>query len=230
LELVTRLTRRTGSLALVVAAAAGCSGEDRTVPSVLVDGAPARPPPVTLEGVDDATVASRVRVLRSGSLRSGWQIGRCVSASAPADPGNGVVERVGVSGASITFSDSLRRELRGCDATRVREAGGSTIWCGHAFARLRAGRLRDPRLSLTCRDDHGDPLGFAWIQPGSGAAYVVVAHSGYHEVHRVVAGLPVRVTTDDVDPAAASATLVVGEHGRDGRRLRSYEVEARVSG
>jgi hypothetical protein len=228
LELVTRLARRTGSLALVVAAAAGCSGEDPTVPSVLVDGTPARPPPVTLEGVDDATVASRVRVLRRSSLNPGSQIGRCVSAAA--DPGNVVVERVGVSGASVTFSDSLHRELRACDASRVGGASGSSIWCGHAFARLRAGRLRDPRLSLTCLDDHGDSVGFAWIQPGPGAAYVVVARSGYHEVHRVVAGLPVRVTTDDVDLSDASASLVAGEHARDGRRLRSYELEARVSG
>jgi hypothetical protein len=145
-----------------------------------------------------------------------------------ADPGR-FVERVGVSGASVTVADSRSRELRGCDASRVRQAGGAS-WCGHAFARLRAGRLRDPRLSLTCRDAHGDPLGFAWIEPGPRAAYVAVARPGYHEVHLVLAGLPVRVTTDDVDSAAASATFVISEHGADGRRLRSYELEARVAG
>jgi hypothetical protein len=169
---------------------------------------------------------SRARIPRRGLPRPSSQIGRCVFAAA--DPGRVVVERVGVSGASVSFSDSRNRELRGCDAIRVREAG-SPIWCGHAFARLRAGRLRDPRLSLTCRDG-GHPLGFLWIQPGSGAAYVVVARPGYHEVHPVVAGLPVRVTTDDVDVATASATIIGSEHARDGRRLRSYELEAHVSG
>jgi hypothetical protein len=226
LELVTRLARR-GSLALVVAAAAGCSGEDRRVPSALVDGTPARPLPLALEGVDGPTVASRARVLRRDSPRPGSQIGRCLSAAA--DPGRVVVERVGVSGVSVTFVDPRSRELRGCDASRVREADGA-IWCGHAFARLRAGRLRDPRLSLTCRDAHGNQLGFVWIQPGPGTAYVAIARPGYHEVHPLAAGLPVRVTTDDVDPAAASATLVGSEHAGDGRRLRSYELEARVAG
>jgi hypothetical protein len=226
LDLVTHLARRSAPLALVVAAAAGCSGEDHPAPSVLLDGTPARPPPVLLEGVADPTLLNRVRVLRRGSLAPGSQIGRCGSA---ADPGRIVVERVGVSGASVTFSDSHGRELHGCDATRVREADG-TSWCGHAFARLRSGRLLDPRLSITCRGGHGDPLGFVWIQPGPRAAYVVVARSGYREAYPVVAGLPVRVTTDDVDLAAATASLLLSEHARDGRQLRSYELEARVSG
>jgi hypothetical protein len=224
---VTRLATRTGPLVfVVVAAAVACSGEDRSGPSVLVDGTRARPPPVALGGVDGPAVLSRARVLRQGSLSPTSPVGRCISAAA--DPGS-VVEHVGVRGASITFSDSGGGELRGCDATRVREAGG-TSWCGHAFARLRARRLRDPRLSLTCREADGDPVGFVWIQPSPGSAYVVVTRAGYHEVYPVVGGLPVRVTTDDVDLAAASATLLAGEHARDGRRLRSYELEARVSG
>jgi hypothetical protein len=225
---VTRSASRSRPLILVVAAAAvACSGEDPSGPSVLVDGTQARPPPVALEGVDGPAVMSRARVLRQGSLSPTSPIGRCVSTAA--DPGSVVVEHVGVRGASITFSDSRGRELRGCDATRVREAGG-TSWCEHAFARLRAGRLRDPRLSLTCREADGDPVGFVWVQPSPGSAYVVVTRAGYHEVYPVVGGLPVRVTTDDVDLAAASATLLAGEHARDGRRLRSYELEARVSG
>jgi hypothetical protein len=227
MELVTRLACRTGSLALVVAAAAGCSGDDHPAPTALVDGTPVRPPPVTLQGVEGRTVLSRARLLRQGSPRHRSQLARCVAVAV--DPGRVVVERVGVSGASVTVSDSGERALRGCDASRVHEAGGP-MWCGHAFARLRAGRLRDPRLSLTCRDHRGDPLGFVWIQPGPGTAYLVVARPGYHEAYPVVAGLPIRVTTDDVDLAAASATVVGTEHARDGRRLRTYEVEARVSG
>jgi hypothetical protein len=222
---VTRLASRTGPLALVAATAVACSGEDRSAPSVLVDGTRARPPPIALEGVDGPAVVSRARVLRRGALRAGSPTARCVAATHPGI----VIERVGVSGASVTFSDSRGRELRACDATRVREAGG-TSWCGHAFARLRAGILRDPRLSVTCRTGRGDPVGFAWIHTDPHAAYVVIERAGYNEGYPVVAGLPVRVTTDDVHLASASATLLAGEHARDGRRLRTYELEARVSG
>lgn len=197
------------------------------MPSELADGTPARPPPVALEGADGPTVVSRARVLRRGSLSAGSQIGRCISSAA--DPGRVVVERVGVSGVTVTFSGSRGRELRACDASGVRKESG-TLWCGHAFARLRDGRLRDPRLSLTCLDTDREPLGFVWIQPSPAAAYVVVARPGYSEAHPVVAGLPVRVTTEDVDLDRASATLAVSEHARDGRRVRAYELEARVSG
>jgi hypothetical protein len=226
LELVTRLACSVGCLALAVVAVAGCSWYEPSVPSELADGTPARSPPVALEGVDGPIVASRARVLKPGSLKPDSQIGRCVLPAA--DPDTVVVERVGVSGANVTFSASRGRELRGCDASEAREGGGT--WCGHAFARLRNGRLRDPRLSLTCRDADGDPLGFVWIQPTPEAGYVVVARPGYSEAHTVVAGLPVRVTGEDVDLDRASAALAVSEHARDGRRVRSYELEARVSG
>ena len=215
------------SLALVVAAATGCSGDATPAPSALVDGLPARPPPVTLEGIDGPTVATRARVLGRDSFAPGSRTARCVGSSVA--PGTVVVERIGVSGASLTILGSRGRELRGCDATGVRAANGPA-WCGHAFARLHGGRLRDPRLSLSCHGVDDEPLGFAWIRPGAEASYVVIARPGYDEVYPVTGHLPVRATTDDVDLALSSASFAVSEHARDGRRLRSYELEARVSG
>jgi hypothetical protein len=38
------------------------------------------------------------------------------------------------------------------------------------------------------------------------------------------------VMSDDVDPDRVSATFALGEHASDGRHLRSYVLEGRVSG
>jgi hypothetical protein len=216
----------TRSLVLIAAAAAGCSGGDTPpTPTSLVDGTPARSPPIALEGVERPSVMTRSRVLSAvGSIDVGPGMGSCL-ASAPPD---GVVIRIGASGASATFRGEGEREVHACDASSSGTRRPS--WCGRAFGRLDDGRLRDPRLSLTCRDDEGDPLGFAWVQPGAGASYVVIARRGYGEVYPLRGDLPVRVTTDDVDVGRTSATFAVSEHAGDGRRLRSYELEARVSG
>jgi hypothetical protein len=217
------VSRLAPSLALVVAAA-GCTREP-PVPSTLADGSAARPPPVRLEGVAGPSIATRMRVLRV-PVERGSPEARCVGS---ADASSVVVQRVGVSGASLTFRGSGRRELYGCDASTARPSARAS-WCGRSFGRLHAGRLRDPRLSVSCRDVDGEPLGFAWVEPGHLASYVVVARVGFHEVYPVAGDLPVRITTGEVDLDRSSAVFAVGEHARDGRRLRSYELEARVSG
>jgi hypothetical protein len=214
------VTLRARSIALLFAAAAGCSRDSPPVPSELLDGSGSRPPPVVLEGVEGPSILTRVRVLRRGS-----RIERCL------DPPSAVaaaVERIGVSGVSVTALGAGGRAVYGCDADAARAMNG-TRWCGHAFGRLHAGRLRDPRLSLTCRADE-TPLAFAWIQPGAAASYLVVAREGYNEVYAVAGRLPVRVVAGDVDLESASAAFSVSEHARDGRRLREYVLEARVSG
>lgn len=217
------MSRLAPSLALVVVAA-GCSRET-PVPSTLVDGTPARPPPVRLEGVDGPSIATRVRVLRV-PLEPDSLEARCIGSAIAS---TAIVRRVGVSGESVTFRGSSPRELYGCDAGASRPRGGAS-WCGRSFARLHTGRLRDPRLSVTCRSIDDVPLGFAWVEPGRLASYVVVAQAGFHEVYPVAGDVPVRITTGDVDLGRSSADFVVSEHARDGRRLRSYELEARVSG
>jgi hypothetical protein len=217
---------RARSLALVVAAATGCSHDAPPAPSTLVDGSPARPPRVALEGGDGPPVATRARVLRADSVELSSTAARCLVSIVP---DTGVVERIGVNGTSVTFLGSRGRELHACDASTARTRNGRP-WCGRSFARLRAGRLRDPRLSLSCRSVDDRALGFAWIQPGARTAYVVVAQPGYDEVYPVAGDLPVRVTTADVDLARSGAVFAVSEHARDGGRLRSYELEARASG
>ena len=190
---------------------------------MLVDGSAARPPPFTMEDVDGAAILTRARIVDGRAINQGTAPARCGSSA------GAVVERVGVRGRSVTFRGAEPGELLACDG-HGHSAAGRASWCGHAYARLRAGALRDPRLTVTCRDVENAPVGFAWVQPHRAAAFVVVASRGYHEVYRVAGDLPVRVTTDDVDLATASAAFSVSEHDLHGRRLRSYELEARVSG
>ena len=74
-------------------------------------------------------------------------------------------------------------------------------------------------------------MGFAWIEPGPGAKYVVVQQQGYAEVYEVGGGLPVRVTTtSDVEIEGSRATFELSEHYADGRAIRRYRVDARVAG
>jgi hypothetical protein len=190
---------------------------------MLVDGSLARPPPVALQGLEGTGVLTRARTVDGGAVDQGPGQAGCDTS------GGAVVERVGVRGQSVTFRGAEPGELLACDAVGP-SATGRAPWCGHAYARLRAGVLRDPRLSVTCRDVEDAPVGFAWVQPHPAAAYVVVASRGYHEAYRVAGDLPVRVTTGDVELATASAAFSVSEHARDGRRLRSYELEPRASG
>lgn len=150
----------------------------------------------------------------------------CASHAASNGP---VVERIGVSGASVTFFDAGHRGVHACDATDLRHRRAGS-WCAHAFGRVAGSRLRDPRLTITCRDADGRPIGFAWVQPSDAALYVVAQQSGYAEVYAASGIAPVRVTTTDVDVASSHATFAISEHARDGARLRSYHLEAQVAG
>ena len=136
MELLSRLAPLPLCLGVALALQLGCTRDAAQAPATLVDGSPARPPPVALEGVDGSQIATRVRVASAGSRAP------CALAKAARGP---VVERIGVTGASVTFSALGRRGVHACDAT---DLDGSRIerWCAHAFGRLVAGRLRDPRL------------------------------------------------------------------------------------
>jgi hypothetical protein len=220
LELVSAL--RSWFAVWVLAAVAGCSVDTPSVPTELIDGTPARAPPVQLEGVDEAVILVATRVGTVNSVERRSRASPCV-ASTGRDATGGGVERVGASGSSVTFYGRGRRTTHACDAV-----DGS--WCGHAFAAVQDGRVRDPRLTITCRTDRGDPLGFAWVQPAVAARYVVVHASGHAEAYSVAGSALVRVTTEDVDVAMSRATFVVTEHARDGRLLRAYELTAQVAG
>ena len=227
MELLNVIEARRGlyvgvTLALVV----GCTRGSTSAPSTLIDGSPVHPSPIAFEGVEGPLVATRVRLVPAGARDGRSMRASCVSRAAPAGP---VVERTGVSGVSVTFFDPGHRGVHACDAINV---GRPRVerWCAHAFGRLFGARLRDPRLTVTCRDAEGEPVGFAWVQPASAAAYVVVQQPGYAEIHAASGTTPVRVTTTDVDVASSRATLAVSEHTKNGRRLRSYDLEAQVAG
>jgi hypothetical protein len=180
---------------------------------------------VVLEDVDDRSVATVVRVA-SADAASGSSARSCFAAIGQA--AGAVIERVGVSGRSITFVGPGQRTAHACDSSTAGSNGDP--WCGHAFDRFESGRLRDPRLSLTCRATNGDPVGFAWIEPGAETTYVVVRQPGYAEVYASAGNAPVRVTTAEPDVALSHAAFWISEHGEDGRRLRSYALETQAAG
>lgn len=199
-----------GAIVLCAAAVSACRDEPG-VPDALVDGAPATVSTVAFESVRVPVIATQVR---------------SVSNDAPAScpDGRRAIDRVGVAGASRTIPARAPRALRACDWT------APSGWCGVAFTRLRDGRPLDPRLSMTCRDAERRPVGFLWISPGPGTAFVVVAGDGYAEAYPAVRDAPVRVTTERIDSATSSATLTATEHAADGRLLRTRRIEAQVSG
>jgi len=187
-----------------------CDGDD-SAPDRLADGSPAVLSKVSFEGVDVPVVATELRTPRG-------------PASTPCAERSGAIDRTAVAGTSRTAISPDGRSLRACDWT------AHSGWCGVAYAQLRQTRPLDPRLTITCHDDDGEPLGFLWISPGSGTSYIVVTGPGYAEAYRVVRDLPVRVTTTQVDLETSSAVVKTSEHARDGRLLRSRRVEAHVSG
>ena len=208
----------------------GCGGGGAHLPATLLDGSALPTVPAPLRGVVGRAVVTRVRVLRPSGQRSGLH--RCLALVVPVELGGGepVVERIGVDLRSLTFRGRPRGWIRGCDATAgPAEPGGP--WCGGSVGRLRpTGALYDPRLNILCRDAHGEPVGAAWIEPLPRARYLAVEGPGYTEVYRAAAGLPVRVSTHDVDEEASSATFRVSQYAADGTRLSRTSIRAAVAG
>jgi hypothetical protein len=180
---------------------------------------------VPLEDVDSPTVATLVRVTSADTASE--TAASCIAATGHA--AGAVVERIGVSGRSITFLGPGKRTAHACDSAASRRSHGQQ-WCGHAFDRVDLARLHDPRLSLTCRAADGNPVGFAWIEPLRDTTYVVVQQAGYAEVYAVAGDIPVRVTTAETEVESSRAAFSISEHAADGRRLRSYELDAQVAG
>jgi hypothetical protein len=193
-----------------------------------VDGSPARKAEIELAGVVGPTVLTTVEVRSARLARGGSPIERCLRTGG--DPLGPIVVRVGASGESVTFSDRSRLGLQACDSGAGLQEDDRP-WCGSAFGQLHDGRLRDPRLDLGgCETADGQPVGFAWVEPNPGAAYVAVRQPGYAEVYELAGRLPIRVTTSAVDLETSSALFDVSEHTADGGLLRRYELETRVAG
>jgi hypothetical protein len=133
------------------------------------------------------------------------------------------VERAGAAGRSVTLRIGVR--VLGCDAPAA--PGGR--WCAGAVGTIRRGHLADPRLTLTCRDDRGRTLGFAWIEPVAGARSIVVRRSDARtDGYPVIGTVPVRVATGRI--SVDSAVFEVAQYDAGGRRLEQRRLVARVSG
>jgi len=208
----------------------GCDRADTSPPTRLVDGSKPAALPVDLEGIAKAPVRTFVSVARLEKIKATSSIATCVHRAAADHPDGPIVVRVGVEGESVTFRNVSGTGLYGCDNSAGRR-DADRDWCGGAFGALRGGRLRDPRLDIgDCVTGEGKPLGFAWIEPGPRTRYVVVSQSGYAEVYETARGLPVRVTTDDVEIERSRASFNISEHAADGSLVRSYRVEPGVAG
>jgi len=210
-------------MALVLA---GCGGAvERS--ARLVDGSEA--PSLPTDRLESGAVATRARVRRAAKLDTR---GRACLDSFRSEfripPATVVVERVGVIGASLTFVDAQRRVVLGCD--RTARAAASGPWCARSVGRLFSGRLRDPRVDILCRNARGDRVGFAWVEPATRVRWIVVRNGPGAEVEEVVAGLPVRIATTDVDAATSSATFGVRELNGDGQEVRRFRLRAGVAG
>ncbi len=214
------------ALALSVSRCGGTGG-----PLRLVDGTLPPATPAALAHLGDALRVSRVRVA-AVTLLSEWAR-RCARSFRPefdVPETARAVERVSVLGASVTLADRRRHALLGCDRASAPDGGAPGGGCGRAVGRLLAGRLRDPRVDLLCRDEHGRQIAFAWIEPGPRARWLLVREGAWTAVETVAGGLPVRVATRSVDPDAATAEFRVEEYDAAGARLRRYTLRGRVAG
>jgi hypothetical protein len=203
--------------------AGGCSRGD-AVPSELVDGSTARPPPVVLEGAPTPQVLTKVSMIATRRATSATIGGRCAAAARRHGRDDPIAVRIGAASRSVTLRDASGRMLVACDGAGRR---GDARWCGGAYGVLDRGRLRDPRLETVA----GDPIAFAWYEPGPSATYVAVRQRDYGEVYPVAGALPVRITTTTgISVADSSATFEISEHDARGRLLHSSTLEARVAG
>ena len=210
--------------ALLVMLIVGCR-DQVSRPSRLLDGTPAghfRP----VRG----SVLTNTRVVTRGLL--GARFTACLASDDGRrfPSGTRVIERVGVEGESLTFTDSGRDAIWACDGGADPARERAPPWCGVSVGRLFEGRLLDPRLDVGCRTHDGERLAYAWIQPVGGARWIGVDAGSYVEIYEVVAALPVRVATTHGIGRHATAILAVTQYAADGTELVEQAVEAAVAG
>lgn len=213
---------------LATSLAGGCSG-DGAGPERLLDGSEATAPPVELEEIDRPAVLTEARVV-DAAARAGTMSASCLDRDWGLRSAGASVERIGVSGRSVTFREASGRSVFGCDAgSGSRE--GSGRWCGGAYGQLFDGRLRDPRLGLGCTTEDGEAMAFLWVEPGEQSRYVAVQQPGYVEVYEIAGGLPVRIaTTTGLERDPLGAIVEISEHDSAGRLLVRRRIEAVPAG
>jgi hypothetical protein len=174
------------------------------------------------------SVLSIARALRGTTL--GRRFDLCRPASVAFD--TLVVERTGVVGESLTFSDRARRTLYSCDGGIDPAGEHAPPWCGGSAGLLFEGRLLDPRLDLLCRDSmKRRPLAYVWVEPVVGAHWIGVDQGSYTEVYEVLAGMPIRIAgVHGIDLRRARASFEVTQYDTHGRTLVKARLEAAVAG
>ena len=213
--------RLTAVLLAAASVLSGCHGGS-SPPARLLYGEPAQS--FTPIGRSVVTVA---RVLDPATL--GGRFTSCPVASVP--HGGLVVERIGVFGESLTFTDRKRRTLYACDGGTDPAGERPLPWCGSSAGRLVHGALLDPRLDIVCRDRRGAALAYAWVEPVASARWVGVDQGSYAELYEVLAALPVRVATrEGIELAEARARFRIRQYDASGRELVSGTLEASVAG
>jgi hypothetical protein len=217
-------------LASICVSTPACGGRG-TAPGTLLDGSAPQSPPVELHGSPERVVLTKVSLVRAETVRRGSPLAACLRGPARGTRPQGViVERIGVSGESLTFRDTTG--LHSCDnSPGPRE--GDRRWCGGSYGALHRGHLRDPRLDVAgCSTQIGATTAFAWVEPKeTGARYIVVEHGDYAEAYETAAKLPVRIsTTGGINADPLSAVFDLSEYGASGERLRRYRLEAFPAG
>jgi hypothetical protein len=211
--------------------AVGCGGSGNTRAAIrLLDGSSPSDRPAALGDVTPSAIPTRARAVRASELGSRGQA--CLASFRPEfslPPATTVVERTGTIGASLTFQDRLGRFVLGCDRTAAPIAEGRR-WCARSVGRLGDGRLRDPRVDISCRGTARARIGFGWVEPSPATRWILVRNGDRMEIYGVVAGLPVRIATTDVDVATSSATFDVTEYGASGKEVRHRRLHAGVAG
>jgi hypothetical protein len=172
-------------------------------------------------------------VVAIGRVVRGTTLGRrflaCRPTSAPED--SRVVERIGVFGESLTFTDRRGSLLFACDGGTDAAGERAPPWCSASVGHLFDGHLLDPRLDVGCRDRHGNAIAYAWVEPVAGAHWLGVDQGAYTEVYEALAGLPVRIaTTRGIDLAGSRARFDVTQYDVTGRELIQSTIEVGVAG
>jgi hypothetical protein len=174
-------------------------------------------------------------VIALGRVLDGTTLGGRFTSCRPAEAGIGndavVVERIGVSGESLTFADAGHKTVYACDGGTDAAGERKPPWCGNAAGRLVSGKLLDPRLDVLCRDPKGRPLAYAWVEPAAGVRWIGVDQGTYTEVYETLAGLPVRiVSARGVQPSQARATFDVTQYDSNRKEVFKGKLETQVAG
>jgi hypothetical protein len=143
-------------------------------------------------------------------------------------PDTVVVDRRTGRRRTLAFRSADGRFLDSCDSIGVRVEGRR--WCASSTGTLYGGRLRDPRLTL-CQAPGWRPVAFIWVTPRRRARWIAVVEGRRSVLYRVVAGLPVRASSDrSVRIGGSSATFHLRQYDARGRLLGAQTIVARVAG